>query len=452
MKITDDQAFPSAAIRVIERLNAHNYDAFFVGGCVRDFLMDRPTHDYDITTNALPHQIQELFHDVCKVVPTGIKHGTLTLWMDDLPIEVTTYRIEKDYIDHRTPTKIEFIDDLILDLSRRDFTINAIAMHPSLGIIDPFQGQTDLKAKVIRCVGEPKERLEEDALRILRALRFSATLRFSLDHALFSAIQELAPLLNFLSKERIRDEVNRILESDQTHLLRFLQELQLLPYLFPSLLPLIHLKQETPWHLFDVFTHTDIALDHSLHAPLVQRLALIYHDCGKALAKTFDDDGIAHFKGHADLSAQIAKKELMVLRYDKKTVETVTTLIRYHDTYVEPTTTDVRIFLSKINFDYSLAEQILSVQYADNCAKNPEKAIEKNKNIEIVWQLMQQMKAAHVRLTMKELAVNGHDLLASNLKGKQIKEALDAAYEYAIRYPQENTKEKLLSYIQRQFS
>ncbi len=450
MKNSAYLTIPNAALSVIEQLNAHHHEAFFVGGCVRDYLMHRPIHDYDITTSALPHQVQEIFQDRYKILPIGLKHGTLTIIAEDLPIEVTTYRIERDYLHHRAPSRVEFTDDLFLDLARRDFTINAMAMHPSLGIVDPFHGQSDLKNGCIRCVGDPRQRLEEDALRILRAIRFYASLHFSLDPALRKAIQEKAALLTFLSKERIRDELNRILASDQTQLLHLLHDLCLLPYLFPSLLPLLQLQQETPWHLYDVFTHTDIALDHSLHAPLAQRLALIYHDCGKALAKTIDAQGIAHFKGHAKISAAIAKEALEDLHYDKKSIQLIYTLILYHDTYIDPTPLAIRQFLSKLQFDYALADQILAVQHADNCAKNPQKATVKNENIKKVRQMMQAMKAAHVRLTMKDLAINGKDLLAIHFHGKQIKEALELAYAHVIEQPQENTKELLLNYIQQQ--
>ena len=448
MKFVNIRLLPQEALQVIETLNAHHFDAFFVGGCVRALLLGHEVHDYDITTNAQPAQVIEIFSNICKVLLTGIKHGTVTLCFAPMAIEVTTYRIETEYLDHRSPNKIAFTNELRLDLARRDFTINAMAFHPSLGIIDLFDGQTDLKEKRIRCVGDPEKRLEEDALRILRAVRFSVTLCFTIDPALQFAIQKKAALLTYLSKERIRDELNRILKSKQTRLLRMLDQLFILPYLFPQLVPLRLLKQETPWHLYDVFEHTDRALDHSIGAPLPQRLALLYHDCGKAYTKTMDANGIAHFKGHASISANIAESALKDLRYDKKMIRQVTSIIYYHDTYVNTTEVDIRRFLYGIAFDYALAYDIFAVQFADNCAKNPHKAQIKNENIKQILSILHEMEKKNIRYTLHELAINGSDLLALGFQGKEIKACLEAALLQVIEDPQKNTREQLLNYIQ----
>ena len=447
MKTNGSLRLPAAVRHVIETLNQQHYEAFLVGGCVRDWLLGRSVHDYDITTNALPQQISAIFSGQCRVIPTGIRHGTLTLRFDAMAIEVTTYRIEQNYIHHRTPQTITFTDDLIQDLSRRDFTINAMAMHPQLGIIDPFDGQRDLKKKRIRCVGDPSLRIEEDALRILRAFRFSCTLNFSIDPSLRLVIRQKAALIECLSKERIREELIRILESEQTRLLQALNELKLLPHLFPELIALIDLPQKTPWHLYDAFTHTDIALDQSIHAPLCERLALIYHDCAKAQTMRMDENGIAHFKGHPQLSAQIAEKALRRLCFDKETIRMVTTLIRWHDTYVQADEVWLRQFLSNIDFRYDLARSILRVQRADNLAKNPALAAKENETIVQAQALLDQMEAQGQRYTLRELAVNGDDLRTLGLAGRQIKEGLQLALQQVLEDPHRNTKEQLLSYL-----
>ena len=303
------------------------------------------------------------------------------------------------------------------------------------------------KKKRIRCVGDPSLRIEEDALRILRAFRFSCTLNFSIDPSLRLVIRQKAALIECLSEERIREELIRILESEQTRLLQALNELKLLPHLFPELIALIDLPQKTPWHLYDAFTHTDIALDQSIHAPLCERLALIYHDCAKAQTMCMDENGIAHFKGHPQLSAQIAEKALRRLCFDKETIRTVTTLIRWHDTYVQADEVWLRQFLSNIDFRYDLARSILRVQRADNLAKNPALAAKENETIVQAQALLDQMEAQGQRYTLRELAVNGDDLRTLGLAGRQIKEGLQLALQQVLEDPDRNTKEQLLSYL-----
>lgn len=450
MKNPFELPLPQGVRRVITELNKHHFDAFLVGGCVRDSLLHRSVHDYDITTNALPTQVIEVFSSICPIIKHAIRHGTLTLLLDEMAIEVTTYRIEWEYLNHRSPKQIAFTDDLRRDLARRDFTINAMAMHPALGIIDPFGGQQDLQARCIRCVNDADTRLEEDALRILRAVRFACTLNFTLDDSLVRAIKRKADLLTCLSKERIRDELIRILESERKGLLQMLKELRLLVHLFPAVEVLIDLPQETPWHCCDVFTHTDHALDHSISAPLCERLALVYHDCGKVFTKTYDAEGIAHFKGHAEYSAQIAKTALTTLAFDKTTIQTVVSLIRFHDVRVDANPRSLRRFLSMLDYDYALAQAILRVQRADNLAKNQTKAAKSLADITQAERLLTQMQQKNERFTLKELAIGGNDLRSLGLRGKAIGDLLHRALAWVIDDPSRNERAQLIAYVQHQ--
>lgn len=446
-----DFKLPDAVKKIIRLLNQHHFEAFLVGGCVRDHLLHKQIHDYDIATSALPSCVMEIFAPVCKIIPTGIRHGTVTLLTDGMEIEVTTYRIEQNYINHRTPSAVSFTDDLIQDLSRRDFTINAMAAHPDLGIIDPFGGQQDIKKGIIRTVGDPAVRMEEDALRLLRAFRFYCSLGFKLDKELRSVIRQKAGLLAFISKERVRSELNRILCSPKKQLLHEMLKLQLLPHIFPQLLPLIHLQQETPWHLYDVFDHTDHALDQALGQPLVQRLALIYHDCGKAFTKTYDQHHTAHFKGHAQQSAQIAETALRALTYDNKTIRHVCAIILLHDERLKPQEAALRRFLLKTDFDYQLAYDVLQVQICDNLAKNTKKTKAEIDGIKRSVQMIEEMEQNSFSLTLKELAVNGNDLKALGLQGKQIRDMLAFLLDHVIEQPKDNEKNILIQLaLQRQ--
>lgn len=430
---------------VLRRLNQAGYEAFLVGGCVRDFLLGKAAHDYDITTNAVPNEIERVFDGRCRILKTGERHGTLTLLVQKQAIEVTTYRIEGAYRDHRSPSAVVFTQELQADLSRRDFTINAMAAHPKLGIIDPFGGQRDLRKGIVRCVGQATARLEEDALRILRAVRFACTLQFRLDSALEDSIRQKAPLLAYISQERIRDEWVRILLSEQPDLLTLLDQINILPYTVPELLVLRDFPQHTPWHLYDVFQHTDIALNHSRGFSLPQKLALLFHDCGKPQTKTCDADGIDHFKGHPAVSAQIAEQALHRLRFDKQTIRAVSLMIQYHDYRILPQEKSLRRFLAKLDFDYDLAKAVLQIQLADNQAKNPKLALPKNEGILQALALLQQMRKCQVRLTRRELAINGNDLKALSLQGKEIGDLLQMLLAHVIEQPQDNQKEILLA-------
>lgn len=438
---------PEDIVWVLNQLHDHNKEAFLVGGCVRDMLMKRDIHDFDITTSALPEITMEIFKKAgCSVIPTGLKHGTITVLIHHEPIEITTYRIEKAYLNHRAPSEVLFTENLLEDLKRRDFTMNAIAYDPTNGFFDPFDGRKDIEQKIIRCVGDPRQRLQEDALRILRAIRFSLVLDFTLEASLQQAIKELASTLSFISKERIRDEFDKILASDHDHILQTLYEYQVLDYILPGYTKLYGHEQKTPWHIYDIFHHSDVALNHTKHYPLDSKLAIVLHDIGKPEMETFGEDGIAHYKKHALISEQKARAYLLDLRYDHKTIDRVCTLILYHDYYVKPNRKILRRFLSKFQNDTAFAIQALYVQMADDYAKNMEKSQEKidilNEAITLLTLMEQEKDFTH----KKDLKVNGHDMMKLGFVNKQIGEILDELYQLVIDDPSWNDKEKLIQY------
>lgn len=439
---------PEQVYRLIQLLNRHGYSAYLVGGWVRDSLLGKDTHDFDLTTDAHPKDLLAVLQDQpCKVLPTGIKHGTLTVIDQGLSMEITTYRIEHVYKNHRKPTAVSFTDDLSADLARRDFTMNAITYHPDSGIIDPFHGQEDIKHKLIRCVGNSEARLKEDALRILRALRFAFVLHFTIDDALQAAIQKHAGLLSCISKERIQSEWNQMLMSDTDHLLQTLRDYRVLPYITAQISVIYEVTQESKYHLYDVFTHTDIALNHTKGCSLCEKLAVFFHDIGKAACKYIDAKGNAHFPHHARQSAVIANQALHELKYSKQTIKTVCRLISSHDDYIQADEKALRRLLAKLDMDYDLAFSLIRVQYADACAKNPHYAKAQIAELKKAEGMLNNLQNAHFSIKRSDLKINGHDLLKLNYQGKQIKEALEWLYQQVIDDPSRNQREHLLALL-----
>lgn len=431
---------PEQITWILSLFHNHNKEIYLVGGCVRDMLMKRTIHDYDLTSNALPDEMIAMFqqHD-CIVIPTGIQHGTITVIKDAMQVEITTYRLDKAYKNHRSPKQVAFTANIKDDLARRDFTINAMAWHPNTGLIDPYGGQEDIRKQIICCVGNAQERFHEDALRILRAIRFAFTLQFTFDRTCYHAIVSQASLLTYISKERIRDEFSKMLMSDYPNLLTILRKAHVLDYILPSINCIYDLEQMNPWHLYDVFQHTDIALNYSVSYSLCEKLAIVLHDLGKASTKLIDETGVAHFHGHAKVSEQMAIESLKTLAFDHKTVDMVATLIQYHDYYVVPKRKVLRRFLAHIQMDFSIAYAILRVQSADDHAKNMEKAQQKLINIKSCVQELQKMEQENDIIMMKDLQVNGHDMLSIGYQGREIGHILEYLYAKVVDDPSCNT-------------
>lgn len=439
---------PEEILYILQTLQEHHKEAYLVGGSVRDLLMNRPVHDYDITTNALPNETMKIFEEAgCKVLPTGLQHGTISVLLSNQTIEITTYRVESDYLNHRAPSSVSFTRNLVDDLSRRDFTINAIAYHPEEGFIDPYQGRTDIENKIIRCVGNAQERMQEDALRILRALRFHTSLNFSIEEQTQTAIRENAHLLPYVSKERIQTEFNKILLSDYPDTLTMLRSYHVLPYILNSYEIIYDVHQHNPWHVYDIFTHTDVALNHSIGYPLASKLAIIFHDIGKVKTQTFDEHGIAHYKKHPLVSTDIAVAVLKDMKYSNAVIEEVRTLILYHDYYVKENRRVLRRFLSHLDNKEDLAQRVLDVQLADDMAKNKERVQEKIDVILSCKKLLKQMTEEDDTMSLKKLAINGRDVQELGYQGAAIGKILQDCLKHVIDHPQDNKREVLLLLI-----
>ncbi|MDF9838619.1 MULTISPECIES: HD domain-containing protein [unclassified Breznakia] len=433
-----------SAKKVLSYIHSLGYEAFLVGGCVRDFLMNRDVHDFDITTSCDAFFLLEKAKaDHYLVIPTGLKHGTITFVIDNEHIEVTTYRQESDYIHHRIPKTVTFTNDLKEDLKRRDFTINAICLDQNQ-IIDYYGGQNDIKAKIIRCIGNPKERFHEDALRILRALRFAFTLGFTIEKNTYTALQESVDLLNHISKERIRDEFIKMLASDYKDLLITLKESKVLLYIIPEYNLAFHVTQESPYHIYDVFHHLNSALNASIGEPLNIRLAILLHDLEKRNYKTIDEKGIAHFKGHAHASAELSKKILRDLKFSNDIIKNVYMLIYYHDYYVSPKKNVLRKFLYKLNGDYKMAYDILHVQKLDNLGKDPTIVKEKNKLIDDAIACIKEMEKHNEVFSINHLSIDGNDIKKLGYREQEIGIVLHKLVKYIVNNQDKNTKDQLL--------
>lgn len=434
---------PVKANKIITRLTEAGYKAYVVGGCVRDAILGRPAADWDITTNARPGQVKALFS---RTIDTGIRHGTVTVLQGKEGFEVTTYRIDGEYQDGRHPSEVIFTPSLLEDLKRRDFTINAMAYNEAEGLIDAFDGMKDLKNRRIRCVGEPRERFTEDALRILRAVRFSAQLNFEIEKNTKAAIAEFAHSLTRISAERIQTELVKLLTSEHPEIFRTLYDTGITAVILPEFDACMKTPQNHPHHCCSVGEHLLLALQ-SIEADKVLRLAALLHDIGKPAAHTRDADGIDHFHGHGDAGKELAGSILRRLKFDNDTVYRVKHLVQVHDYLQIPLTPKgVRRAVFKIGKEHF--SDYLKLRRADILAQNPSMQKEKLEALTKLEVLYQQILEEQNCLSLKDLAVSGTDLIEAGLKpGPQIGEVLKKLLEQVIENPEYNTKEYLLSHI-----
>ena len=410
----------NAAKKAISLLYDGGYEAYLVGGCVRDALLGAPLNDFDITTSALPNEMLEVF-SAYKTVLTGIKHGTVTVIMDGEPIEITTFRSEGEYVDHRHPESVSFSRKLTDDLGRRDFTVNAMAYSEQSGLVDLFGGKDDLESKVIRAVGDPETRFTEDALRILRALRFASQKDFIIEPATEKAIRQCLPLIRYVSVERIFSELKKLLMGKAA--CRILIDYKdVITFIIPQLSDCIGFDQQNPHHIYDVYDHIAHTVDHAPYDVTV-RLAALLHDAGKP--KTFSvKDGIGHFYGHTDASLEIAQEVLTALKCDSATKQSVLTLIKYHDPLIEPSEKAVKRALSKLGKPMLL--NLLDLKAADNLAQTPQCA-ERLAGYEQIRSIIAQIEQKKECFSLKDLKINGDDLISLGIpRGKQIGIILNA--------------------------
>ncbi len=437
---------PEKAKYIIKTITEAGYEAFVVGGCVRDSILGRTPEDWDITTSAKPEEVKELFP---RTIDTGIAHGTVTVMLDKEGFEVTTYRIDGKYEDSRHPKEVTFTPNLEEDLKRRDFTINAMAYNEDAGLVDLYGGIADIENKIIRCVGDAEARFTEDALRIMRAVRFSAQLGYSIEESTRQAIRKLAQNLKNISAERIQVELVKLMVSPHPDTLRVAYELGVTAVILPEFDRIMATPQNHPHHRYNVGEHTLQGL-LQVDSDKILRLAVLFHDFGKADTVSTDEEGINHFYGHADVSEEKSRTILRRLRFDNDTVYYVTRLVRYHDygNEVEPDMRIVRRAVNKIGED--IFPLLFEVKRADILSQSTYKREEKLANLESWQQCYQQIKQQQQCVSLKTLAVTGSDLIAAGMKpGKELGEVLQKLLELVIEEPERNTKEWLLAQVKK---
>jgi tRNA nucleotidyltransferase (CCA-adding enzyme) len=432
---------PEKAKYIIETIQNAGFEAYVVGGCVRDSILGRCPEDWDITTSARPEQVKALFR---RTIDTGIQHGTVTVMLDKEGFEVTTYRVDGKYEDSRHPKEVTFTPNLEEDLKRRDFTINAMAYNETEGLIDIFGGLQDIEAKLIRCVGNPEERFGEDALRIMRAIRFSAQLGYEIHEDTEAAIRKLAPTLQKISAERVQVELTKLLISPHPDTLRDAYDMGVTKVILPEFDAMMKTPQKHKHHKYNVGEHTlhaliEIAPEKNL------RYAILLHDIGKPETLTVDEDGTTHFHGHPAVGEEMARRILRRLRFDNDTVAVVTRLVRYHD-YGNDVTPDLRIVRRAVNkIGEDIFPLLFPVRQADILAQSDYLRAEKLKNLELWKQLYEEMLEKKQCVSLKTLAVTGRDLIAMGMKpGRELGDMLQKLLELVLEHPEQNTREQLL--------
>lgn len=427
---------------ILKTFRDAGFEAYAVGGCVRDSILGKEPKDWDITTNATPTETKELFS---RTIDTGIVHGTVTILLDHTGYEVTTYRVDGEYEDGRHPKQVSFTASLAEDLRRRDFTINAMAYSDEEGLVDLFGGTADLEQKIIRCVGMATERFTEDALRMMRAIRFSAQLGFELEAETMQAIRTLAPTIQKISAERIQMELIKTLVSDHPQHMRLFYELGLSAYFLPEFDRMMETGQVNPHHCYSVGEHTIHALSHVL-PDKVLRLTMLLHDVAKPVCKTSDEAGIDHFHGHPKRGAEMAKQILRRLKLDNDTIRRVCSLIQWHDDNPPLTARAVRRAVVRVGIEQFPA--LFAVKRADVLAQSDYKRDEKLSYIDDYERIYREICAQQQCLCIRDLAVDGKDLMeAGIMQGKEIGETLKRLLELVLEDPEKNTKEYLLNQI-----
>lgn len=430
---------PEKAEIILHTLEEAGYEAYVVGGCVRDSILGRSPDDWDITTSAKPEEVKALFR---RTVDTGLIHGTVTVMLDKEGFEVTTYRVDGEYEDGRHPKEVSFTASLEEDLKRRDFTINAMAYNPKRGLVDLFGGVQDMENRIIRCVGNPLERFTEDALRILRAVRFSAQLGFSIEGETLKAISVLAPNLKYVSAERIQVELLKLLVSPHPDYLRTAYEAGITKEILPEFDRCMETEQNTPHHCYNVGEHTLQSL-LNIRADKVLRLTMLLHDFGKPVVKRTDEDGRDHFKTHGPEGEKMAVSILRRLKMDNDTIRKVRSLIKWHDYRPKGEAVSVRKAISLIGEE--LFPLYLEVQKADILAQSAYRREEKLARLTAVSALYEEILDRGQCISLKTMALTGRDLIdAGYTPGKELGGILEKLLVHVLENPEDNKKEILL--------
>lgn len=435
---------PQDVIKIIERLESCGHEAYAVGGCVRDSILGKEPADWDITTSASPEEVKALF---THTIDTGIAHGTVTIMCCKCGYEVTTYRIDGEYKDGRHPESVAFTNLLSEDLRRRDFTINAMAYNQTEGLVDLFGGMQDLQDGVIRCVGEATERFSEDALRMLRAVRFAAQLGFSIDKATYDAICALAPTIARVSMERIMVELVKLLTSAHPEEMRTVYACGLTGIFLPEFDAMMETPQHTVHHQYSVGEHTIHAL-MAVPADRVLRLTMLFHDVAKPVCRTTDEAGNDHFYGHPEIGAEMTGQILRRLKFDNDTIRSVKRLVRFHD--MRPVLQEKNVRRSIVKMGLESFPEIFAVKRADTLAQSMYMRQQKLDAIDQFEALYDRIMEKQVCVQKKDLALNGKDLLDLGVpQGKKVGEILDLLFTQVIEEPAKNTREELLAEAKR---
>ena len=425
--------------KVIETIESAGFEAYAVGGCVRDYLMGISPDDYDVATSANPDTIKLLFE---RTYDTGIEHGTVTVLMDSTPIEVTTFRTEGDYIDNRKPSSVSFVKKLDEDLKRRDFTINALAYNKRCGIVDLFGGTEDIKSGKIQCVGNPDERFTEDALRMLRAIRFACKTGFELTEETKQAIIKNAPLIRNVSKERIKTELEKAITSKHREKLYLLYELGISKQVAGWFDFCMKTEQNTPYHIYNVGMHSLKALEYSPYEKEACWAALL-HDVGKPYKRTTDANGQDHFKGHEEISASLADEIMRELKFDNRMRLKIKKIIKLHRFDYQLTPYGIKKAICDCSReDFPL---LLTLMEADSKAHSESATSERLEKLAKIKKIYEEVK--NDPLTIKELKINGNDLKTLGLSGAEIGNTLEKLMDAVLKDKTLNEKSKLLALL-----
>lgn len=428
---------PDHVLTALNLLEKAGFEAWLVGGCVRDAYLGRVPGDIDIATSALPEQMLAVFSPY-KTLQTGRKHGTITLLINHHPMEITTFRSDGRYTDRRHPDQVQFVTSLQEDLARRDFTCNAMAWHPQGGLQDPFDGRKDCDRNLLRAVGIPRKRFEEDALRILRALRFACQLGFSIEENTCLAMMDAAEGLQHIAKERIANELNRALTGD--HAARALGSYPRVLFLaLPELAPMLHTPQRTPFHIYDVWQHTLRTLEETPKDTAI-RWAALYHDSGKPHTTTIDPDGTTHFRGHQAVSTRLMEEAMQRQKQSGVLREQATSMVKYHDERIGPD--NLRLWLSRLG--YPLTLKLLLLQRADLAAHSP-KVAWRLPQIDVLYKEAIRLQKTGTPLHIRDLAVDGKDLMDIGYQeDERLGQALSRLLELVLKGTLSNTQEALM--------
>lgn len=433
---------PEKVARILAVLTEAGYEGYAVGGCVRDTILGKIPQDWDITTSAKPVEIKKLFS---KTIDTGIAHGTVTVLLDKEGFEVTTFRIDGIYEDSRHPKEVVFTPNLLEDLKRRDFTINAMAYNEKIGLVDAFGGIKDLEHKIIRCVGEARERFKEDALRMMRAVRFGAQLGFEIEKNTKDAILELSKNLSNISAERIQVELVKLVTSPHPENISVLYETGITAAILPEFDRMMETEQHNPHHIYNVGEHVMKSVCE-VNPDKVLCLTMLFHDVAKPICKTTDQDGRDHFYGHEAKGSDIAKKILRRLKFDNDTIEKVSRLVACHDD--NPPISPKSIRRAIVRHGIEQYPRIFDVKRADILAQSQYKREEKLSYLEEYEACYLRIMEENQCLMIKDLAVSGKDLIEEGmLPGKRIGEALKELLELVLEEPDKNSKGVLLSHL-----